>query len=438
MTQIKEPVAGSGSRKGMLIAVCSVVYFISYLSRKNFAVVMAAMISGQVIDKLVGGFIGMGMFVFYGIGQIVSGYLGDKIKPRSIMATGIALAMITNILMPLTAGVSQWLLIPVWSVNGFAQALLWPPIVKLLADNLDSETYVSANLIVTSAAHVATVLLYLLVPVCLQFFSWQTVFYIASAGALLALPVLIIGLNIAMPKSAVRPQPCIALPEKQGEAQLGSEESFLSVFRRSGLLTILISIILMGYLRDGIESWLPTLYSEVFGKDPSESILVSVVVPIGSILAITLIRIAHKTPVFENETRATAILFLSATALCIPLYFVMGSESIVLRVLCLALVMIICALMHAINFMLISCVPGYFAKCGRASTAGGVCNACTYVGAAVSMYGIAGISEKFGWDVTVITWIVIAAMGVVFSLLSYRKFTSFKKKVLSDEGIIPQ
>jgi sugar phosphate permease len=103
----KNTVAEAGTRKGMLVTVCSIVYFISYLSRKNFAVVMAAMISGEIIDKLVGGFIGMGMFVFYGVGQLISGYLGDKIKPRSIMATGIALAVVTNVLMPTLAGVSQ-------------------------------------------------------------------------------------------------------------------------------------------------------------------------------------------------------------------------------------------------------------------------------------------------------------------------------------------
>jgi hypothetical protein len=44
---------------------------------------------------------------------------------------------------------------------------------------------------------------------------------------------------------------------------------------------------MMGILRDGIESWLPTLYSEAFNRDASESILVSVALPIFSIISIS-------------------------------------------------------------------------------------------------------------------------------------------------------
>ena len=40
--------------------------------------------------------------------------------------------------------------------------------------------------------------------------------------------------------------------------------------------------------------------------------------------------------------------------------------------------------------------------------------------------------SSFSWS------LIDGKFCVVFSLLSYRKFTSFKKKVLSDEGIIPQ
>ena len=427
-----------GVSKRLIIAVCSVVYFVSYLSRKNFAVVMAAMISGDVIDKVLGGFIGMGMFVLYGVGQVVSGYLGDKIKPVWLMTAGIAMAMVTNALMPLAAEVNTVLLVPIWSVNGFAQALLWPPILKLLAENLDNETYVTANLVVTSATHIATICLYLLVPVLLPVFGWQAIFYVASAGALIAIPALIIGLHIAIPESAVLAIPRVECAEKSESEKSETPKakpvgSFGEVFNKSGLLTIMLMIIAMGYLRDGIESWLPTLYSEVFNRDASESILVSVVVPIGSILAVVLMRAVHKTPLFANEVRSALILFASALVLCIPLCFTLGSESVALRIFSLIAVGLITALMHGCNFMLISCVPGYFAKSGRASTAGGVCNACTYVGAAASMYGIAGISEALGWVATVVSWIIIAGIGITFAILSYKKFTAFKAEVLSDE-----
>ena len=436
MKSLKELSNGRCVNKGLMITVCSIVYFVSYLSRKDFAVVMAAMISGDVIDKALGGFIGMGMFVFYGLGQIVSGYLGDKIKPIWLMTAGVTATMVSNLLMPISAEFNVYLLIPIWSVNGFAQALLWPPILKLLAENLDNETYASASIVVTSAAHVATIMLYVIVPFLLPVYGWQAIFYVASAGALIAVPALIVGLNIAIPKNAVCGN--VSNVKNENEKQTSapaalSKVGFGEVFNKSGLLLIMFAIVAMGYLRDGIESWLPTLYSEVFQKDASESILVSVVVPIGSIIAITVIRAIHKHPTFENEMKTTVYLFGTALVLCVPLCFILGSENSILRIVSLIIVGLVCALMHGINFMLISCVPGYFAKSGRASTAGGLCNACTYVGAAVSMYGIAGISESLGWVATVISWIIIAGLGVTFAVLSMKKFTAFKREVLTEK-----
>ncbi len=170
---------------GVIVALCSLVYFVSYFSRKDFAAVMAGMLEENVISNDIGGLIGMALFICYGAGQLVSGYLGDKIKPELLMIAGLTTTTVCNLMMPLVP--SHGLMIPVWAVNGFAQAMLWPPIVRILADNLDHEQFVRANVIVTSVAHVATILLYLYVPVCLQFFDWKTVFYTATAICLLML-----------------------------------------------------------------------------------------------------------------------------------------------------------------------------------------------------------------------------------------------------------
>jgi sugar phosphate permease len=83
--------------------------------------------------------------------------------------------------------------------------------------------------------------------------------------------------------------------------------------------------------------------------------------------------------------------------------------------------------MHSCNFLLISCVPGRFKKTGRASTVSGCCNACTYIGAAVSMYGIALISDNLGWSATIISWIGICILGVVFAVFAFKKYTGFLK-----------
>ena len=404
-----------------IVALCSLVYFVSYFARKDFAAVMAGMIGQNIIDKTMGGFIGMGLFIAYGVGQLVSGYLGDKLRPRTLLVFGLATTMLCNLLMPLVP--STALMIPVWTLNGFAQAMLWPPIVRILADTLDHDRFVTANLIVTSAAHVSTILLYLYVPLCLQFMSWHTVFYTASIITALALAAFTISMFfVTMDKKKEK-------KEKEAPVLNDSDkkEGFFSLFVKAGIVPVFFAIIMMGFLRDGIESWLPTLYAEAFEREATESILVSAILPIFSILSIVAITAAHKTRIFANEARGSAILFFSAIVICIPLTILINFEQTALRLVCLILAALICGCMHAVNFLYISCLPGRFAKYHKAATASGFCNACTYIGAAISMYGIAAIAERMGWSATALSWIFIAALGVVFSLLAYRKYTKFIK-----------
>lgn len=403
-----------------IILLCSLVYFVSYFARKDFAAVMVSMIDNEIIDKAMGGFIGMGLFIAYGVGQLVSGYLGDRIKPKALIIFGLATTALCNFLMPLMP--SAALMIPVWTLNGFAQAMLWPPIVRILADTLDRERFVIANLIVTAAAHVSTILLYIYVPIALTFMTWQTVFYTATAVTLVIMIIFIVAMaTVVLGTSGSKKAEAAAQKSDTGEG-------FIALFVKAGIIPIFCAIVMMGFLRDGIESWLPTLYSEAFNRDPKESILVSAIVPVFSIISITLITAAHKTKLFANEARGAAILFAFSILLCTPLAILINFEASALRLLCLVLATLVCSSMHAVNFLYISCLPGHFAKYGRAATASGFCNACTYVGAAISMYGIAAVADSMGWSVTVVTWIFIGAIGAVCSLLALRRYSRFTKE----------
>ena len=142
--------------KSFIVVLCSLVYFVSYFSRKDFAAAMAGMISDGAISRTNAGLVGTLLFAFYGVGQLISGYLGDKIKPKNLILAGLSVTAVCNALMPV---VSEELMIAVWGINGLAQAMLWPPIVKILSQHLDHKTYVTANLLVTSAAVIFILLL---------------------------------------------------------------------------------------------------------------------------------------------------------------------------------------------------------------------------------------------------------------------------------------
>lgn len=403
-----------GYNKNKLIALCSVVYFASYICRKNFAVAMAGMLSLGVFDKGTAGLVGTALFAAYGFGQILSGFLGDKLRPKTMIVSGLLTSAACNAMMPLLTDPA--LMIPVWAINGLAQAMLWPPIVRLLSENLSHEDYVLGNAMVTCAAHSATMILYIFVPACLQFFRWQTVFFSASALALLVFVIFIIALRRTLP---AHPHAVTAMLPKTAK-----KGGYFSLIASAGILPLLLSVSLQGYLRDGIDSWLPTLFSELFAVEAAGSTLLSVILPVFAIFSMFLSLKLHRR-LLKNEALGTGVLFGFSTLFALVLYFLIGVAGPVAGVLTLLLAALITTCAHCCNFFLISCLPGHFARYGRAATTSGFCNAFTYLGSAASSYGIALIATHFDWKTNVLSWVLLSALGVLCSLLAYRRYTRF-------------
>ena len=405
------------SKKG-IVALCAVVYFTSYFSRKSFAATLFGILSAGAITSTTAGLVETAMFIFYGAGQLLSGFLGDRVKPAVLLGVGLGTTALCNGILPLMPS-GEWM-IPVWALNGLAQAMLWPPIVRILATSLDHERYVTANLIVTTAAHAATILLYLYVPVCLNYMSWKAAFLTAAILATVVLVIFLVAITRVLPSE----------PTVGGTAKNASPEekhSIGAVLLHSGILPIFGAIIMCGILRDGIETWLPTLYGQAFGRDAGESVLVSVILPIFSVAAITAVTTFHRKSFFNNEARGAAALFLFAAVMCVPLSLLITAEAAAARYICLLLAALVCAAMHGINFLLISCLPGRFARFGRSSTVGGLVNAFIYIGAATASYGFPLISKHAGWSTTVAVWIGVAAVGIALAIVAYRKYTAFIK-----------
>lgn len=416
--RVRQPkgVAVQKHNKWQIIGLCCLVYFVSYYTRKDFTAVMASLIRQNLISKATGGWIGTALFISYGIGQVFCGVLADRFSPKALLGCGLALAGICNLLMPtaITAGLA----VPLWTINGFAQSFMWPPIVRILADNLDKERFVTANFLVSSSSHISTILLYLYVPLCLRFFSWQFVFFSATVLAIIALLSTVVGLSVIWPGSHTS-------KSKTPQATSNRNNGFLTVISSAGALPLIICIVVTGYLRDGIESWLPTLYCEAFQKSDNEAIFLSAILPVFSMVSITAITVAHRSRTFNNEALGSACLFAVAAVLCVPLCLLLKTQLSSSRFLCLILASLICGCMHACAFLLISCLPGRFSKYGVVATVSGTCNAFVYLGSAVSMYGIPAITQTEGWRGAVISWALIALIGVIFALWGKRKYTYF-------------
>ena len=57
---------------------------------------MSDLIQNQTIEKSTGGLVCLALFICYRIGQVISGYLGDKIKPKHMLSIGLIATGICN------------------------------------------------------------------------------------------------------------------------------------------------------------------------------------------------------------------------------------------------------------------------------------------------------------------------------------------------------
>ena len=59
----------------------------------------------------------------------------------------------------------------------------------------------------------------------------------------------------------------------------------------------------------------------------------------------------------------------------------------------------------------------------------GVLNACTYIGSALSAYGFAFFSEKFGWNFVLWLWVAVCVLGALISALTVKRWKRFTDKI---------
>jgi OPA family glycerol-3-phosphate transporter-like MFS transporter len=173
----------------------------------------------------------------------------------------------------------------------------------------------------------------------------------------------------------------------------------------------MLAIVLQGALRDGVTTWMPSYISETYNLSSSISILTGVLLPIFSLVCFHLSEKLYQ-KVFTNPLKCAGIIFGAGAFSSLMIQIFTGHSAAMSVVFSAALT----GCMHGVNLMLICMIPAYFKKSGNVSTISGVLNSCTYVGSAVSTYGVALISDSFGWSATLFSWTAIAIAGMLVCL----------------------
>ena len=230
----------------------------------------------------------------------------------------------------------------VWSINGFAQAFMWPPMVRMMTALLSAEDYKDVTVKVSWGSSCGTIAMYLLSPLIISLFGWRWVFVFSAACGVI---MLLVWQKYAHDVPTERKQKVQNHATQQANAQLFTPLMF----------GVMFAIVMQGMLRDGVTTWMPSYISETYHLSNVISILTGVVMPIFSILSFQVSAQLYRKR-FQNPMLCAGVFFGAGAAAAAALFLLTGQNAIFSVVLSALLT----GCMHGANLILIGMIPSFF------------------------------------------------------------------------------
>lgn len=369
--------------------ICWITYCSTYLSRLNFTASLEEISTEAGFTKSALGMVSSGFFVGYGIFQLIWGFAGDHLNPVHMVFAGILGSGLINLSMAFIRSVD--LMVVLWTVNGIVQAAVWSPLFRLTLDRLPDDAAMRASVRYATTVPLGTFAAYLIAAICSLLASWRLDF--AMTGLLMVAIALIWwqSMKKLAPASSLKPT------AKKSATPTGKG---ISVAIWLLLIPICLATLVNGFIRDSVQTWMPTYLTELHGLGGFSSIVLTLVLPLVNLSGVYIGTFFNER-LLHNEIFTSAAAFLSAVLFLLPM-------ALGLRIplwITLLFFGLCAAMMLSVNTMFVTLVPVRLQFTGRTSTLSGILNSATYMGSALSGYGIGWLLENRSWSTVFISWI---------------------------------
>lgn len=391
----------------LIITSCWLAYALAYMLRVNIAVAIPAIVHDLGYSYSQMGLVMSMFFISYTIGQLINGYIGDRINSKILIVVGLGFSAICNIAIVMFPYFSLIMLF--WTLNGFFQSMLWAPMMKLISLWFNINQLSRISFIMASSGIVGYALSWGSTSLLVWKFKWQTAFTYPALLVLLFTIYLFTSLQEKPQKEEYKDDTSKTM---ESNIDTMSNGKFLRLVSIPSLLLIAFS---QGVIREGIGIWFPTILNttERFANESPWFILV--LVPIVNLLGILLVRFVNYKHRGNNmRTLIMLFTFISLTNMLLFVFIVKNTS-----VMIIALFSIL-ALTHGITPILTSSIPFQFVTYRKVSLMAGIIDCAIYMGAAVSGTLSGFIADFYGWRYVVIIWICGGLAGLLFSIWRWR------------------
>lgn len=390
-------------KQQILIVIACLVYSFAYTGRYSYNANIAPIMTFYNVTRAEAGLTGTFFFFAYGAGQLIHAIF-CRFYPRKYIIPGVlGVSAILNI--AVFCGVPFGAIKYLWLLNGICQSVLWPTLVLVLSDTMDSVMMKQAVFAMSLTVVIGTVISYGGSAIFNLFDLFRGAFLL---GAVLMVAIGIawlIGYDTLTLENAGLAEAHAASSEATtaggGSRKRAANGALIGLFAVCGLFMAVDN-----FVKDGLNTWTPVILKERFGVGDSLSIVLTVALPFCGVFgAMLALRMNRK--IKDFRALSGSLLLLLSVCIC-GILLSMKLESMVLTV---AFLGVVSCFAHGINSIMTSIMPFAMRDKVNPGFLAGLMNSAGYVGSTASAYGLGVIADRTDWN-TVMYILLFASVGV--------------------------
>ena len=395
------------SFKGVLF-LSFFAYIFAYFSRLNITAALPSITSSLNLTSMQTGIITGAFFWVYACGQLINGFLGDKLRPHLMLTTGLVGTAVCNFLFQLQTSFLPLAII--WAVNGYFQSMMWGPIIRSLTNWSNAKQMVTASFAMSVSCIVGQAFATSFTSFLSSRADWRLCFLIPAVAALIYGVFMFFSFKGAPDENDfvepdLTPQPVNTHPT--------AKTPFLRFVLLANIPFLVFIAVMQGIIKDGFSVWFPTILEDT-GLIPVTSIwIVLLMLPVINFIAVSITNLIKKK---RGVADYPILLVLYTLAAVIALLLVLFSGNALPFTV---IILLFSVAVSAIGPILTSYIPFSFAKYGRSSTGAGMIDFAIYLGSALQSLVVGAIPGvgMAKWQNVVTFWLAATALAAVCTVV---------------------
>lgn len=381
------------NKKAFLLMCCG-TYMCAYLCRVNLSSSLDKLGAALSVTPATLGLLGTAYFFVYACSQLVSGFVGDRVRPERLMGLGAIGVAAVNLGISFSA--SYGMILALWCANGVFQSMFWGPMSRMLAARFTGEDRLTASTCCSLSMPCGYILSWSVIAPLLTDAQWN--WYFRIPGAVMLVPMALWLLAMAAGAKGERFAPV--------STQKPSVVQLMKTVKEERLWLLAIVCVSNGILKESFTIWAPMILTKLLGLDVKSSALYLVLFPVLNAAFIYANgRRLKRTGGSLCGSLRTMFALVAACASLLMLNLPGATITVVLMA-------VVSGAGYAGNNVLLGVTPMDYADENITSTLVGLFDFSAYIGAGVAAYGLGLLITGSELRPIAAVWLLAAAAAL--------------------------